>query len=857
MMIQNVKVTPNGGVPMRCDVGATAWLVVCALILGAFPAMAAGEAQPIDPEIEALQREIDANGYQWTARRNWTTDLTDEEREALCGTVIPPEVLRRFEALDPDDFPIRRDLPDSFSWRSQGIMTSVKSQGGCGSCWDFAACGALEAAIKQHTAVELDLSEQQVLSCRTPGYGCGGGWMSWAWGYFRDYGAVDETCMPYQADDDVPCNDGPCPKIATTNGWLDIPNDVEAIKTACMDGPLATTFRVYSDFYSYGSGCYEHAGDDPINHAVVLCGWDDNKCGPGDGAWLCKNSWNTTFGDLGGYFWIKYGTCNVGTATQRVFYYPGVEIVHYAHGTDDGSGDGDGWVDPGETITLSVALKNEIVAPDRHSVVASITTTCPDVTITQNVASYGSMDPGDVQWGLEDYAFTVDEFAVPGTIAEFVLSISADGGYANTDTFEVVLGPTPVLLVDDDDGESTETYFEASLQSNGYLYQKWTEEIQGDVDLAELERYAVVVWDCGWGGSLESGNRSTLGSFLDNGGRLLISGEDIGWSLHHDGDPGMIDWYEDYLHATYVADDSGFRYLDGFPGDPVSDGLSFTLNGPDSAMNQEYPSEIEPLSGATSIFEYEPGVDGALRYDMGHREVYFAFGFEGITGAAVRDTVMRRAIEWLADGQWPDTTPPTVGVVSPNGGEEYTAGNAAVIEWTASDGGRSVSSIDIRMSWDGGATYPDAIATGEPNDGLFEWVVPDSSTTTARIRVIARDDVGLASYDDSDADFTIETDTGVPDEAREFALRQNEPNPFNPVTRIAYSIPDAARVELLIYDVGGRIVRRLVDAEQRADDYTAVWDGTNDDAEAVGSGIYFYRLMADGRELARKMILLR
>ena len=131
------------------------------------------------------------------------------------------------------------------------------------------------------------------------------------------------------------------------------------------------------------------------------------------------------------------------------------------------------------------------------------------------------------------------------------------------------------------------------------------------------------------------------------------------------------------------------------------------------------------------------------------------------------------------------------------------------------------------------------------------------STTTARIRVIARDDVGLASFDDSDSDFAIEADTGIPDGARILALRQNVPNPFNPATRIAYSIPQPARVELLIYDVGGRIVRRLVDAEQTANDYTAVWDGCTDTGEAAASGIYFYRLMADGQELARKMILLR
>jgi hypothetical protein len=467
------------------------------------------------------------------------------------------------------------------------------------------------------------------------------------------------------------------------------------------------------------------------------------------------------------------------------------------------------------------------------------------------------MDRGEVKWGYQDYAFTVGEFAVPGTVAEFVLSISADGSYANVDTFSVVLGPTPVLLVDDDAGESTQAYFEASLANDGYLYQKWTEDIQGDITLSELERYTVVVWDCGWGGRLGDDNRSTLGSFLDSGGRLLISGEDIGWSLNDDGDPEMIDWYESYLHATYVADDAGFRSLDGFPGDPISDGMSLTLNGDDSAMNQEYPSEIEPRSGATSIFEYDPGVDGALRYEAGHREVYLAFGFEGVTGSAVRDTLMRRAIEWLAEGAWPDTEPPTVTLSSPNGGAVYTGGETVDVEWQASDGGRSVSSIDIRMSWDSGATYPDVIAEGEGDDGVFEWTVPDSSTTTARLRVIVRDDAGLASFDDSDSDFSIEPDTSVPGGEPVLALRQNVPNPFNPLTRIAYTLPDRARAELLIYDAAGRMVRRLVDADLPAGDHTSVWDGRTDAGEAAASGAYFYRLMADGRELARKMILLR
>ena len=73
----------------------------------------------------------------------------------------------------------------------------------------------------------------------------------------------------------------------------------------------------------------------------------------------------------------------------------------------------------------------------------------------------------------------------------------------------------------------------------------------------------------------------------------------------------------------------------------------------------------------------------------------------------------------------------------------------------------------------------------------------------------------------------------------------------------AYSIPQAARVHLTIYDVNGRTIRYLVDRVLIADNYVAVWDGTTDGGKTVASGVYFYRLMADDRELERRMILLK
>ena len=91
-----------------------------------------------------------------------------------------------------------------------------------------------------------------------------------------------------------------------------------------------------------------------------------------------------------------------------------------------------------------------------------------------------------------------------------------------------------------------------------------------------------------------------------------------------------------------------------------------------------------------------------------------------------------------------------------------------------------------------------------------------------------------------------------------FSLADNFPNPFNPATTIQYALPQAADVELTVYNVVGQPVRTLVAEHQSAGRYAVEWDATNDSGHSLSSGMYFYRLQVGGEFLEiKKMLLLK
>ena len=92
---------------------------------------------------------------------------------------------------------------------------------------------------------------------------------------------------------------------------------------------------------------------------------------------------------------------------------------------------------------------------------------------------------------------------------------------------------------------------------------------------------------------------------------------------------------------------------------------------------------------------------------------------------------------------------------------------------------------------------------------------------------------------------------------KEFDIRQNYPNPFNPTTVIEYALPKAAPVNIHIFNILGQKVRNLVDETQEPGFKTVSWDGKDDSGREVGSGIYFYRIVAGSFVKCRKMALLK
>jgi len=406
------------------------------------------------------------------------------------------------------------------------------------------------------------------------------------------------------------------------------------------------------------------------------------------------------------------------------------------------------WAPASDTVTLSIA-HDEL--PDGVG---------PSDWTAEFREAGGSWQSGPTQFVLgpgEERTFEVRVTDAVGTHAGLaVTTLTADSSLdpqsSTSSSFGTFVEAPSILIVDDDDGASYETYLQTALADTGYSAMTWTTRTGGRPSLERLSSYWAVLWTTGAGDAtyLSAADEQNLMTYLDGGGNLLLASAE-----YLNGRTLPNTFVQDYLHVdAWACDNSGF-VVNGITGDPISDGMSLVLIAgpiPPACSDAVYIS-----APAESILTSPVGVKGIRVEEDGHKLVYLTFPFEDIK----------------TDGAFPDNQKTFV---------------ARTLSWFGS-------------------------TTGVDDDAPVQDVL---------------------------------------------TLRQNAPNPFNPTTTIAFDVPaGSGPIELVVYNVSGQVVRRLVDGPLEPGLHSVVWNGRDERGRGLASGVYFAKLATGDESVVRKMTLLK
>ncbi len=167
----------------------------------------------------------------------------------------------------------------------------------------------------------------------------------------------------------------------------------------------------------------------------------------------------------------------------------------------------------------------------------------------------------------------------------------------------------------------------------------------------DLTNFSLIAWSTGHVFPVfKQYEVDALESFMDNGGRLLIDGQDVGSDIFESSGQSQFaqDFYHNFLHADYVADWGQSYFFQGIAGDPITDQIILSLSG----IYDRSPDQVAAFdSYASTLFTFSASTRySGIRADDGNSKVvYLGFGFEQINDIAVRDTLIAKSVRWLTE----------------------------------------------------------------------------------------------------------------------------------------------------------------------------------------------------------------
>ncbi|EER19300.1 cathepsin L, putative [Perkinsus marinus ATCC 50983] len=224
-------------------------------------------------------QKVNAQNLSYKLAVNEFADLTFEEFAAVRLSSIETHGEMERDGF-VDESGTDPTLPSSVDWRDKNVLTPVKDQGNCGSCWAFAVTGALEAKHAIATGELLSFSEQQLVDCsRSYGnHGCQGGLPRFAYNYIRDHGIDQESTYPYNIWSES-CNQSLEKRadglpVGEVTGYKYLPQTDKALMGALVAAPVSLGMVAESSLQFYHSGVYSSPMcHGQLNHGVVAVGY--------------------------------------------------------------------------------------------------------------------------------------------------------------------------------------------------------------------------------------------------------------------------------------------------------------------------------------------------------------------------------------------------------------------------------------------------------------------------------------------------------------------------------------------------------------------------------------------------------